>query len=73
MVLDFHKFQVNLFATIHLLITFNSLLILVFKADRCLSCKIGQVSSARSLGLQEVDLQILLIQRVKRSGPRTEP
>ena len=61
MVLDFDKFEVNLLATIYLSIAFNSLLILVFKADRCLSCKIRQVSSAKSLGLQEVDLQISLI------------
>ena len=71
--LDFDKFKVNLLATIHLLIAFHSLLILVFKADRCLSCRIRQVSSAKSLGSREADLQILLISRIKRSGPRTEP
>ena len=61
MMLDFDKFKVNLLAAIHLLIAFNSLLILLFKANWCLSCKIRHVSSAKSLGLQEVDLQLSLI------------
>ena len=61
MMLDFDEFKVNLLATIHFLIAFNSLLILVFRSARCLSCKIRLVSSAKSLGLQEVDLQISLI------------
>ena len=57
MMLDLDKFKVNLLATIHLLIAFNLLLILVFNLSR----KSRHVSSAKSLGLQEVDLQISLI------------
>ena len=72
-ILDFVKFNVNLFATIRFLTDEISKDILLHKWFKVLSCKIKQVSSANSLGQSGVLLLMLLIYCVNNNGSRTEP
>ena len=46
---------------------------LEFNCDKFQLLSIRQVSSAKSLGLQVVQLEISFMYKVKRRGPRTDP